>query len=138
MKKKQLWILTVLLMIAFLTAGCQKTMQPEGKIKDLECSVLDEDEMPQPLAEAVEENKGKEMKLSYEKDGELYIVRGYGEQKSGGYSITMKYCYLAEDGIHVAFELIGPPSGEKIPEESSCPYLVVKTDAAGQNIIFEQ
>ena len=126
----------LLLGLLIIFTGCGKTQEPAGK-QDLECSVLEEDEIPQPLMEVIEENKAKEMKLSYEKDGMLYIVRGFGEQKTGGYSIRMKYCYLAEDGIHIQFELLGPPAGETLPEEVSCPYIVVKTEIAGQNIIFE-
>ena len=134
LRKYGRWIL--LTAVLLLLAGCGQK-QSEGKIRDLECSVLDEDEIPQPLAEVIEENKTKEMKLSYAKDGELYIARGFGEQKSGGYSITQKYCYLAEDGIHVRFELLGPPAGETMAEEPTFPYIVVKTEAEGQNIIFE-
>ena len=85
----------------------------------------------------IEENKSKEIKLSYEKDGYLYIARGFGEQKNGGYSIRENYCYLAEDGVHVQFELLGPPAGETPPEEVTYPYIVVKTEMEGQNIIFE-
>lgn len=130
---KWLFFLAAVLMLT----GCSVKQEPEGKIRDLECSVLDEDEIPQVLAETIEENKSKEMKLSYEKDGELYIARGFGEQKTGGYSITVKYCYLAEDGIHIQFELLGPPAKETLPEEASYPYIVVKTQAEGQNILFE-
>lgn len=128
------WILLGLLLIL---TGCSRIKEPAGKQQDLECSVLKEDEIPQPLMEVIEENKAKEMKLSYEKDGMLYIVRGFGEQETGGYSIRMKYGYLAEDGIHIQFELLGPPAGETLPEEVSCPYIVVKTEVSGQNIIFE-
>lgn len=120
-----------------LLSGCSISQQPQKKQQDVECSVLDEDEIPQPLAEVIEENKHKEMKLSYEKEGTLYIARGFGEQKSGGYSIRMNYCYLAEDGIHVQFELLGPPAGETLPEEITCPYIVVKTEAEDQDIMFE-
>ena len=108
--------LLVLIFLLLLT-GCSMTEQKQEKHKDLECSVMKEDEIPQPLMEVIEENKTKEMKLSYEKDGNLYIARGFGEQKTGGYSITTRYCYLAEDGIHVRFELLGPPAGETLQEE---------------------
>lgn len=125
-----------LFLVFLLLAGCGKK-QPEGKIRDLECTVLDEEEIPQPLAEVIEENKSKEMKLSYEKDGLLYIARGFGEQETGGYSIRENYCYLAEDGVHVQFELLGPPAGETPAGETTYPYIVIKTELEGQDIIFE-
>ena len=99
--------------------------------------MLKEDEIPQPLAEVIEENKTKEMKLSYEKDGLLYIARGFGEQKTGGYSITTKYCDLDEDGIHIRFELLGPSAGETLPEEATWPYIVVRLEKTGESILFE-
>lgn len=134
LRKYGKWVLLTVALL--LLAGCGQ-QQPEGKIRDLECSVLDEDEIPQPLADVIEENKSKEMKLSYEKDGYLYITRGFGEQKTGGYSIRENYCYLAEDGVHVQFELLGPPAEETPPEEVTYPYIVVRTEMEGQNIIFE-
>ena len=134
LRKYGRWML--LTVVLLLLAGCGQ-QQPEGKIRDLECSVLDEDEIPQPLADVIEENKSKEMKLSYEKDGYLYITRGFGEQKTGGYSIRENYCYLAEDGVHVQFELLGPPAEETPSEEVTYPYIVVRTEMEGQNIIFE-
>ena len=134
LRKYGRWML--LTVVLLLLAGCGQ-QQPEGKIRDLECSVLDEDEIPQPLADVIEENTSKEMKLSYEKDGYLYITRGFGEQKTGGYSIRENYCYLAEDGVHVQFELLGPQAEETPPEEVTYPYIVVRTEMEGQNIIFE-
>ena len=134
LRKYGRWIL--LTAVLLLLAGCGQK-QSEGKIRDLECSVLDEDEIPQPLAEVIEENKTKEMKLSYEKDGMLYIARGFGEQKTGGYSITTKYCYLDEDGIHIRFELLGPSAGEALPEEATWPYIVVRLEKTGESILFE-
>lgn len=45
--------------------------------------------------------------------------------------------YLAEDGIHVKFELIGPQSGTEIKEEASYPYIVIKTEGLDETIMFE-
>ena len=128
--------LLVLIFLLLLT-GCSMTEQKQEKHKDLECSVMKEDEIPQPLMEVIEENKTKEMKLSYEKDGMLYIARGFGEQKTGGYSIITKYCYLDEDGIHIRFELLGPSAGETLPEEATWPYIVVRLEKTGESILFE-
>ncbi len=126
----------VLLGAVVLLAGCGEA-EPEGKIRDLEFTVLEESEIPKALAEVIGENKQKEMKLSYQNDGYLYIARGFGEQKTGGYSISVPQCYLAEDGIHVKFELIGPQSSEEMKEEASYPYIVVKMEEMDETILFE-
>lgn len=135
MRRYGIWLL--LLGAILLLAGCSAAKKQSDQHQDLECTVLKEDEIPQPLAEVIEENKTKEMKLSYEKDGMLYIARGFGEQKTGGYSITTKYCYLDEDGIHIRFELLGPSAGETLPEEATWPYIVVRLEKSGESILFE-
>lgn len=122
--------------VIVLACGCKET-EPEGKIRDLEFTVIENDEIPKALADVIEENKQTEMKLSYLNEGYLYIARGFGQQETGGYSISVKECYLAEDGIHVSFELIGPPHNEKLKEEPSYPYIVIKTEGLEETILFE-
>lgn len=120
----------------FLT-GCSLT-HDSTKIQDLEFTVLSPDEIPTPLQEVIDENLTTEMKLSYQKDGKLCIARGFGEQKTGGYSICVEHCYLGEDGIHVKFQLIGPSKDTKLTEESSYPYIVIQLDDPQvDEIIFE-
>jgi len=133
-KKIRLTLLALLALV--LLCGCGSE-QPEGKIRDLEFTVLEESDIPKPLAEVIEENKETEMKVSYQNEGYLYICRGFGKQETGGYSIQVPQCYLAEDGIHVKFELIGPPHEEKIKEEASYPYIVIKMEGMDKTILFE-
>lgn len=117
--------------------GCGMGEESVVKIRDLEFTVLDEDQVPKALKEVIDENLQTEMKLSYQNEGELYIARGFGEQKIGGYSIAVEQCYLGEDGIHVKFQLIGPSREEKPAEEPSYPYVVIKTEDLEETIIFE-
>lgn len=129
-------ILGLVLLAVLLLTGCGET-QPEGKIRDLEFTVLEESDIPKALAEVIEENKETEMKLSYQNEGYLYIARGFGKQDTGGCSIRVTGCYLAEDGIHVKFELLGPSQGEKIKEEASYPYIVIKLEGMDETILFD-
>lgn len=133
---KKVCLCLLVLGVAVLLAGCGET-QPEDKIRDLEFTVLEESDIPEALAEVIAENRQKEMKLSYQKEGYLYIARGFGEQKTAGYSIAVPQCCLAEDGIHVKFELIGPQSGAELKEEASYPYIVIRMEAMDETITFE-
>lgn len=126
----------VLWFCLFLT-GCQMGETPVVKIRDLEFTVLEESQVPEALDEVIQENKNTEMKLSYQNQGKLYITRGFGEQKTGGYSIAVEQCYLAEDGIHVKFKLIGPSHQEKLTEEVSYPYIVIQTEDLEEPILFD-
>lgn len=129
-------IFTFLFCVLALT-GCSLADEPIVKIRDLDFTVLDEDAIPAPLLEVIKENLSTEMKLSYQNNGTLYIARGFGEQKTGGYSIAVDQMYLAEDGIHVKFHLIGPSKDQKLSEEPSYPYLVIQTEDLGEEIVFE-
>ena len=73
---KRVCFCLLLLGVTALLAGCGET-EPEGKIRDLEFTVLEESDIPKALAEVIEENKQKEMKLSYQNEGYLYIARGF-------------------------------------------------------------
>lgn len=53
--------------------------------------------------------KGTEpFKLTYSDNQNLYISIGYGEQKTGGYSIAVDALYLTDDAIYVSTSLLGP------------------------------
>lgn len=136
-KTRRIILSLTTLLLALLLTGCNLGGKPIVKIRDLECTVLDQDQIPQPLLEVINENLATEMKLSYQNDGKLYIARGFGEQKTGGYSIAVEQCYLAEDGIHVKFQLIGPSRDTKLTEEPSYPYIVIQMEDLGEEIIFE-
>ncbi len=125
------------LLLAVLLAGCGLSKSAVVKVRDLEFNVLGEAEVPQALKEVIDENLETEMKLSYQNEGELYIARGFGEQSTGGYSIAVEQCYLGEDGIHVKFQLIGPSKEEKLAQEPSYPYVVIKTEDLEETIIFD-
>ena len=75
--------------------------------------------------------------MSYLCEGELYILKGYGIQSTGGYSIRVEYVKEIEDEIHIRTELVGPDSAETAREAVSNPYLVVKVDAADKTVIFD-
>ena len=62
---------------------------------------------------------------------------GYGEQATGGYSIAVEECYLAEDGVHVVTNLLGPKKDTVVDTKVSYPYIVLKTEAIDGEVIFE-
>ena len=88
------------------------------------------------MKKIIEEKKQKEMKLTYMSGDELYIVRGYGVQKTGGYSIRIEDVSLWENAIHVQTMLIGPKE-ENLKDEPSYPYLVIRMEYRDEPVIFE-
>jgi len=123
MMKRLLTAFCILLTgVSMLLAGCTKKEDVE-KGEPVDFTVVSREEVPEELAEILTMNKEKEIMLSYKLEDHYYLIRGYGRQESGGYSITVNGLWLKEDGIHMETVLVGPSSGEEIPKEPSYPYV---------------
>ena len=139
MKKKILTILTLSLSAIFVvlfTACSSQTISTE-KLRDIDFTVVDEDDIPEPLEEMIDEREDKPFKLTYADNGVLYIAVGYGEQPSTGYSIQVKELYESENAIYIHTNLIGPAKDEKIIEKETDPYIVIKTEFIDKNVVFQ-
>ncbi len=123
-------------MARFLT-GCSVEKEDQDKVRDLEFAVVSEAELPEELAKLVAEKKAAPFKLTYSNDQGLYIVVGYGEQDTGGYSIAVRELYLTENSIVVDTELLGPQKGEEVGVEKSYPFLVIQTEYLENPVIFQ-
>lgn len=107
------------------------------KLRDVEFTVIDQSEIPQELLSTMEEKKKEGFKLTYADENNLYLAVGYGEQKTGGYSIAVDECYLTENAIYFGTTLTGPEKGEKINQVSSYPCIVVKMESIDEPVVFE-
>lgn len=135
--KKTLQLLMICMAVLF--TGCQQKTDPMEKIKDLEFTVLAEDNIPEELKAVIEEKKANAFKVTYQDNGFLYICIGYGEQVSGGYSITVNSLYLTENAIYADTTLLGPDpaQGAEIRKTSpSYPYVVIKTEFVDKPVVF--
>ena len=93
--KRFLWILVVLI---FFT-GCQIQSNSMKKVKDLEFTIVEEGKLPEKLKQAIQEKKKEVFKLTFQDQGQLFICAGYGEQPTGGYSISVEELYLTENAV---------------------------------------
>ena len=110
------------------------------KIKDLEFTVLAEENIPEELRTVIEEKKSSAFKVTYQDNGFLYICVGYGQQVSGGYSITVNALYLTDNAIYADTTLLGPDPADPATEKKkapSCPYIVLKTEFIDKPVVFE-
>lgn len=136
MKKKSFMLLLLICMSVALLCGCKKK-EDEPKLKDIDFTLVPEDDLPDALAAIIEEKKTGDMMLTYATDNELYIVRGYGSRPTSGYDIQVKNCYLTESNIMFTTKLVGPAEDENTTSLPSYPYVVVKTEYMEQPIKFE-
>ena len=130
-------LFTTLFFAALLFAGCSVEQTNRTKISDLDYTIAAEADIPEELQNDIEEKKAADFKMTYKDSEFLYIVRGYGEQETGGYSICIRNLYLTSNAIIFDTELIGPRKGETISKSPSYPYIVVKVELRDENVVFE-
>ena len=127
--------LTCLLCLAVY--ACGQKQDPLEKIRDLEYTVIAEDNIPQELLAKIEERKEDTFKLTFEDQGFLYICVGYGTQQTGGYSIAVNDLYETANSVYIDTNLIGPSPEEKSKPVESYPYVVVKMEFLEKPVVFD-
>ena len=136
MKKKRALLLLIAFLLAYL-AGCgQQSSKPE-KIKDVEYTVQEESQVPEELLAKMKEKQKETFQMTYVTDGYMYIAKGYGAQKTSGYSIRVTDLYEAAEGVVFSAELIGPAKDEPVLQVETYPYVVVKVPDLGVDVLFQ-
>lgn len=126
--------LTAFLVLGTLGCGVDEEI-PEDKIKDIDFTVVGEDQQPDSLRDIIAEKYADPFQISYTLGEELYIAVGYGEQPSGGYSISVNAFYETNDTLVIDTTLIGPGKAENVTKTPTRPYIVVKTENIADKMI---
>ena len=125
----------VLLFLLCLLSGCSiEKVRAQNGVKP-EYTVMKETDFPDKVKELIAENKESEFQLTYQDGSWLYLIKGYGKQKTGGYSIQIEDLSLWENAIHLQTVLLGPE--EDLKDDPSYPYLVVRMKYREEPVIFE-
>ncbi len=136
MKKKR-FLFMLLAFLAVFFAGCgEKSNKPE-KIKDVEYTVQEESQVPEELLAKMKEKQKEPFQMTYVTEGYLYIAKGYGTQKTSGYSIRVMELYEAAEGMVFSSELLGPAKDEPVLQVETYPYIVIKLQDAGLDVLFQ-
>ena len=134
--RRSLFCVCLCLAVCFLS-GCI-TRQEEGqKIRDLEFTVLDNEDIPEELKVMIEEEQEGAFYLTYEDQGKLYLARGYGTQPETGYSVRVDALYETEHAVCFHTSLLGPQPGEETREISTYPYVSVQLESVGKDVLFD-
>lgn len=135
MKKYFYEICCVILLMGIM--GCNFRIIPEEEEKrEVEFVIVSEECIPREVAMLIENRKKEEMKLTYVDEENRYIIIGYGEQKSGGYSIYIKEFYATENALYVDTCLMGPKTKNENKECLSYPVIVLQTSELGLPVVF--
>lgn len=136
MRKKEIAILLISFLL-LLTTGCQKETESTKRGKDLDYTVVAVRDCPEDFLTELEEKKINPFQMTY-MDGEyLYIALGYGEQPTGGFSITVHGLYETGDKLCLETELLGPEKDEVVKEKASYPYVIIKTEKTEKEVLFD-
>ncbi len=135
--QKRILSVCLICLMCMSVYACGKKQDIMEKIKDLECTVIVEDNIPEELFNMIEQKKKDAFKLTFEDRGFLYICVGYGTQNTGGYSIAVNDLYETANAIYVDTNLIGPAPEEKSNQVESYPYIVIKTEFIDKPVVFD-
>ena len=125
-----------LLILFMMLGGCRMIKIEEAERTPLKYTVADRSQIPEEAAKLIEEIKEKEFQMVYQKGEDLYLIKGYGRQMSGGYSIQVAELSASSTTIFFKTRLIGPEK-ENQSGAPSYPYIAVKTDYREEPVVFE-
>ena len=137
MKEGRIPAALCLVCLLLLAGGCRAERIDRNGEKELAYTVMKTEDIPEEVMKTMEEQGEEPYQLCYQ-DGEvLYLMRGYGKQETGGYSIQIES--LSSSGATVIFrtKLLGPQSREEQKSDGSCPYIVVRTENQELPVLFE-
>lgn len=134
---KRLCSCMLLLIWMFLLVSCSAARTDKDKIRDIEFTVTDPEDIPGELAAQIEEARKEPFKLTYGDKGYLYIARGYGTKDTSGYSVEVPECFETSNAVCVKSSLLGPEKDEKVLEKHTYPYVVIKIEYSDKNVVFE-
>lgn len=137
-KLQKIILSCVVISLLLCVSACSVTDLEGGKKKELDFTVLEKEDIPEELKTTIEEKKNDPMKLTYTDQGQMYLVRGYGEKESSGYSIEVKELYETDNAVHILTELKGPGEKEQVIQKRTWPYVVVKMDYQNRHVVFEE
>lgn len=130
-------IFAVLIAICAVVTGCGSQKSSVATKSEVDFTVVSKNDIPEELAQIIDGQKNSEFQMSSAIDGYTYIIVGYGEQPTGGYSIRVDEVSETDTYIDVKTTLMGPSAGEAVNKLATYPYIVLKIEYTDKNIVFD-
>ena len=129
-------VLIYCILSTILLNGCGIQKLDTAEKKTIDYTVLSSKDIPEDFAKEIEKTQDVDFKLTYSDNEYLYIAKGYGERKTGGYSISVTNFYSSTNTLYFETEICGPQKGESVNSKKSYPYIVVKIEYTEQPVVF--
>ena len=136
-RKRKLVCFFGVLSFVFLLPACAVKKLNTEKLREIEFTVVDTEDLPEKLQAEIEPQKKEPMMMVYSDGGWTYLVRGYGTQDKTGYSVSVTGCYEEEQSLCVETELLGPKRDEEIKNKKTYPYVVIKIEYVDKPVVFQ-
>ena len=91
-----------------LLTGCGLIKIEEGERTPLEYTIVKQEEIPAEAVRFMEQKKKKGFQMIYKVEDSMYLMKGYGTQVTGGYSIQVEEVSQSENGVFCKTRLLGP------------------------------
>ncbi len=130
-------VCTAAVILLVMLTGCVTRHGGDKKIRDLEFTVVDMEDVPQELKDTMDQNEKSPFQMTYADQGQLYIAEGYGEQPTTGYSVEVLEVFETEEALHIRTNLLGPEKGEEIKEIATFPCVVVQLGYIEKDVLFD-
>lgn len=127
----------MLILLFMIMGGCKGNNAEQKKIRDIDYTIVPIRDIPEELLEIIENEKKEVIRKTFTDKENLYIVIGYGEQPTTGYSIAVKELYEGKSVVYIKTWLIGPDKMEKVVDRSTYPYIVVKIENTDKRVVFK-
>lgn len=135
--RRAIILVFLILTMAVTAAGCASSESGAGEAgREVDYTVVEPGKLPEELLRTIEENREREIRMTYLDGEDMYLVRGYGKQKTGGYSIAVAGCTEDESTILFDTRLLGPTESEGLSKDPSYPCLVVKIEARDKEVMI--
>lgn len=134
---RRLSFVCMIALLAMSIVGCSVIQKKKSDVKKVDYTVVKKEDRPAEVNKVIEVKKQEGFQMTYQCEGELYLMKGYGIQSTGGYSIQVEYVTENEEEIHIKTKLIGPSSREEQKDAISCPVIVVKVENRDKKVIFD-
>ncbi len=135
MRKRYVIIFMLIIMNCLVSCGVEE--KDDKKIGDVEFEIIAQENFPKEVKNIINDKKETEFKTSYTEGEDLYIIAGYGRQPTGGYSVGVEELYQTNNNIYLKLKFMGPAKTEKVTQEISYPYIVIKMKDIGKSVVFK-
>lgn len=135
--KKLIYGICVGLAILGMLGGCSVTDMDKGEKTAVDYTVVADEDLPDEIRDLIEQKKEEDFQMTYQDENYLYLVRGYGEQSMGGYSVQVEELSMRESAITLRTNLLGPDKEKNPSREPSYPYIVLKIEYRDMPVQFQ-